>query len=129
MTLLENVVEMWVFEGATLNVAGVILNCSEDMQKEQKDRYIDYLAERVANLDLDKRAMELVLEDLLKTQQEMQETLETLQKEQEKLLKEQDELLKEQDELLTCLEEETCKRMAAEREVQRLNERLTQIGY
>ena len=32
------------------------------MSESQKDRYIDYLADRVTNLDLDKRAMELVLE-------------------------------------------------------------------
>ena len=39
------------------------------MSESQKDRYIDYLADRVTNLDLDKRAMELVLEDFLKAQQ------------------------------------------------------------
>lgn len=47
------------------------LNRNEDMSDDQKDRYIDYLADRVTNLDMDKRAMELVLEDFLKTQQEM----------------------------------------------------------
>ena len=44
-----------------------ILNISAD----QKDRYIAYLADRVTDLDLNKYAMELVLEDFLKTQQEL----------------------------------------------------------
>ena len=41
------------------------------MSADQKDRYIAYLADRVTDLDLDKRAMELVLEDFLKTQQDL----------------------------------------------------------
>lgn len=61
------------------------------MSESQKDRYIDYLADRVTNLDLDKRAMELVLEDFLKTQQEMRESMTTLQANQEKLQSRLDE--------------------------------------
>ena len=41
------------------------------MSEYQKDRYIAYLADRVTDLDLNKYAMELVLEDFLKTQQEL----------------------------------------------------------
>ena len=45
------------------------------MFADQKDRYIAYLADCVINLDLDKRAMKLVLEDFLKTQQELCEEM------------------------------------------------------
>ena len=80
------------------------------MSEDQKDRFIDYLADRVTNLDLDKRAMELVLEDFLKTQREMQKSMAALQADQQKLL--------------SRLDEETRKRKAAERKAQRLDERL-----
>ena len=86
------------------------LNRSEDMSEDQKDRYIDYLADRVTNLDLDKRAMELVLEDFLKMQQEMREEMAALKDGQEKLQ--------------SRLDEETHKRKAAERKAQRLDEQL-----
>lgn len=42
------------------------------MSEDQKDRYIDYLADRVTNLDSDNRAMGLVLRDFLMAQQQMQ---------------------------------------------------------
>jgi hypothetical protein len=45
------------------------------MSEDQKDRYIVYLADRVTDLDLDKRTMELVLEDFLKTQQDLREEM------------------------------------------------------
>ena len=86
------------------------LNRSEDMSEDQKDRFIDYLADRVTSLDLDKRAMVLVLEDFLKNQQEMQKSMAALQADQERLL--------------SRLDEETRKRKAAERKAQRLDERL-----
>ena len=36
---------------------------SEDMPADQKDRYIHYLVDKVNELDLDKRAMELAVEE------------------------------------------------------------------
>ena len=90
------------------------LNRSEDMSEDQKDRYIDYLADRVTNLDLDNRAMGLVLEDFLKVQQQLQEEMATLRSGQEKL----------QSQLI----EETRKRKAAERKAQRLDECLKQAN-
>ena len=80
------------------------------MSESQKDRYIDYLADRVTTLDLDKRAMELVLEDFLKAQQQMLEKIASLESGQKALQ--------------NSLDEETRKRKAAERKVQRLDERL-----
>ncbi len=91
-----------------------VLNRSEDMSEDQKDRYIDYLADRVTNLDLDNRAMGLVLEDFLKAQQQLQEEMATLRSGQEKL----------QSQLI----EETRKRKAAERKAQRLDECLKQAN-
>ena len=84
------------------------------MSEDQKDRYIDYLADRVTNLDLDNRAMGLVLEDFLKVQQQLQEEMATLCSGQEKL----------QSQLI----EETRKRKAAERKAQRLDECLKQAN-
>ena len=86
------------------------INRSEDMSESQKDRYIDYLADRVTTLDLDKRAMELVLEDFLKAQQQMLEKIASLESGQKALQ--------------NSLDEETRKRKAAERKAQRLDERL-----
>lgn len=80
------------------------------MSESEKDRFIDYLADRVTNLDLDKRAMELVLEDFLKTQQQMLDRIASLESDQKTLQ--------------NSLNEETRKRKAAERKVQRLDERL-----
>ena len=80
------------------------------MSESQKDRYIDYLADRVTTLDLDKRAMELVLEDFLKAQQQMLEKIASLESGQKALQ--------------NSLDEETRKRKAAERKVQRFDERL-----
>lgn len=39
------------------------INYSEDMPADQKDRYIHYLIDKVNELDLDKRAMELAVEE------------------------------------------------------------------
>ena len=80
------------------------------MSESQKDRYVDYLAASVTNLTLDKRAMELVLEDFLTTQQQMLDKIASLESGQKALQ--------------NSLDEETCKRKAAERKAQRLDERL-----
>ena len=63
------------------------INRSEDMSESQKERYIDYLADRVTNLALDKRAMELVLEDFMKTQQQMLDKIASLESCQKALQK------------------------------------------
>lgn len=41
-------------------------NRCEDMSNEMKNRYVEYLIERLENAELDNRAMKLVLEDLTK---------------------------------------------------------------
>lgn len=45
------------------------------MSEDQKDPYIVYLADRVTDIDLDKRAMEVVLEDFWKTQQDLRDEM------------------------------------------------------
>lgn len=84
------------------------------MSEDQKDRYIDYLADRVTNLDLDNRAMGLVLEDFLKAQQQMLDKISSLESSHEALR--------------SSLEVETRKRKAAERKAQRLDECLKQAN-
>ena len=42
------------------------------MAKDEKNRYISYLVGKVNEADLDKRAMEAVLQDFLATQKNLQ---------------------------------------------------------
>lgn len=83
---------------------------SEGMSENQKDRYISYLVDRVNEMDLDKRAMELVLEDFLKAKKEMQEELSVMKKRQEQLD--------------SRLDTETKKRKKAEQRVEQLENQL-----
>lgn len=83
---------------------------SEDMSEDQKDRYIDYLADLVTNLNLKNRALELVLADFYKNQQQMFEKISSLENDQKALQ--------------SSLADETRKRKIAERKAQRLDERL-----
>lgn len=85
-----------------------LINYSADMADDQKDRYIQYLAEQHQEHLLTQKAMQLVLEDFLKAQQQMQEEMASLRSGQEKLQSQ--------------LDEETRKRKAAERKAQRLDE-------
>lgn len=83
---------------------------SEGMSENQKDRYISYLVDRVNEMDLDKRAMELVLEDFLKAKKEMQEELSVMKKRQEQLD--------------SKLDTETKKRKKAEQRVEQMENQL-----
>ena len=83
---------------------------SEGMSENQKDRYISYLVDRVNEMDLDKRAMELVLEVFLKAKKEMQEELSVMKKRQEQLD--------------SKLDTETKKRKKAEQRVEKLENQL-----
>lgn len=85
-------------------------NRCEDMSDEMKNRYIEYLIERLENADLDNRAMKLVLEDL---------TLESSQSD-----KKLSEILDKLNDLESMLAEERKSRKLLERENQKLKERL-----
>ena len=57
-----------------------IINYSEDMPADQKDRYIHYLVDKVNELDLDKRAMELAVEEFQGIHNNVLEQLAELQR-------------------------------------------------
>lgn len=56
------------------------VNYSEDMSADQKDRYIQYLVGKVNELDLDKRAMELAVEEFQGIHNDVVASLEELKK-------------------------------------------------
>ena len=64
------------------------INYSEGMADDQKDRYIQYLAEQHQEDELTKRAMELVLEDFMTEMKEMKEQMASIQLSQADLRKE-----------------------------------------
>ena len=81
-------------------------NRCENMSDEMKDRYVEYLIERLENAELDNRAMKLVLEDLTKELSRSNQMLEKLNESQ------------------SLLEEERKSRKSLEREITKLKEQL-----
>ena len=73
-------------------------NRCEDMSDEMKNRYVEYLIERLENADLDNRAIQLVLEDLTKE------------------LSRSNQMLEKLNDLQSLLEEERTSRKSLERE-------------
>ncbi len=55
------------------------INCSAGMAEDQKDRYIQYLAEQNQDLRLTSDAMKLVLEDFMAKMQELEEKMSALE--------------------------------------------------
>lgn len=92
-------------------------DCSEDMSEDRKSRYISYLVDRVNETELDKKAMELVLEDFLHAQQAMKAELAEMRKKQEEI----DFSLELSNSKLT---EEIKKRRKAELEAEKLKAQL-----
>ena len=90
------------------------INYSEGMAEDQKDRFIQYLAEQHREDELTKKAMELVLEDFMARQKELDEKMSVLMSEHSFLKAE----LLEKDRRLK----------AAERENRSLRERLGQAN-
>ena len=81
-------------------------NRCEDMSDEMKNRYVEYLIERLENAELDNRAMKLVLEDLTEE------------------LSRSNRMLEKLNELQSLLEEERNSRKSMERENAKLREQL-----
>ena len=79
-------------------------NRCEDMSDEMKNRYVEYLIERLENAELDNRAMKLVLEDLTKELSRSNRMLEKLNESQ------------------SLLEEERKSRKSLEQEIAKLKE-------
>ena len=93
------------------------INYSEDMPADQKDRYIHYLVDKVNELDLDKRAMELAVEEfqgihnnVLGQLAEMQRSIAEMQR--------------NISEMQTELNEERGKRKRAEAKARKLDQQL-----
>ena len=93
------------------------INYSEGMSDDQKDRYIQYLAEQNQEHILTEKAMELVLEDFVAKQKVLEERMSSFEALQRSQL-EQQQALKDQ------LSEERKKRKTAERKAKTLQEQL-----
>ena len=85
-------------------------NRCEDMSDEMKNRYVEYLFDRLENVELDNRAMQLVLEDLTKE------------------LPRSNRMFEKLNELQSLLEEERESRKSLERENTKLKEQLQSSG-
>lgn len=59
----------------------------EGMAEDQKDRYIQYLAEQYQKTLLTQKAVQLVLEDFMAKQKELKEQIAAVQSEQSELKK------------------------------------------
>lgn len=86
------------------------INYSEDMPEDQKDRYIQYLVDKVNELDLDRRAMELAVEEFQGIHTNVLEQLAELQR--------------SIAEVKTELHEERGKRKRAEAKARKLDQQL-----
>ena len=86
------------------------VNYSKDMPADQKDRYIQYLVDRVNDLELDKRATKLAVEEFQSTFDSVSASLESLKKEMEAVKSE--------------LREERSKRKKAEAKARKLDQQL-----
>lgn len=89
------------------------MNISEVMTAEEQKRYINNLIERINATELEKRAMDLVLQDFLDKQKEYEERLSKL-----------DEMLARVESLKTSIKDEINKRKAAERTAKDLKAKL-----
>ena len=87
-----------------------IINYSEDMPADQKGRYIHHLVDKVNELDLDKRAMELAVEEFQGIHNNVLEPLAELQR--------------SIAEIKTELHEERGKRKRAEAKASKLDQQL-----
>lgn len=95
----------------------VPVNYSEGMSEDQKDRFIQYLAEQRREDELTRKAMEQVLEDFMARQKELEEKMSSL-------LSEQKEMRAEREDLRGRLAEERKLRKSAERKAASLQEKL-----
>ena len=87
------------------------------MTSEERQQQINTLVKRLRELDLEKRAMNLVLHDFLEQREKDVERLSKL-----------DEMLSRVESLKTSIQEENKKRKAAERKAADLEAKLKRIG-
>lgn len=86
------------------------INYSENMAADEKDRFIQYLVDKVNTYELDKRATELAVEEFQSTFDSVSASLESLKKEMEEIKAE--------------LSEERSKRKKAEAKARKLDQQL-----
>ena len=86
------------------------INYSENMAADEKDRFIQYLVDKVNTYELDKRATELAVEEFQSTFDSVSASLESLKKEMEEIKAE--------------LSEERSKRKKAEAKSRKLDQQL-----
>ena len=93
------------------------INSVNLMTSEERQQQINTLVERLRELDLKKRAMDLVLQDFIEQRKKDAERLSKL-----------DEMLSRVESLKTSIQEETKKRKAAERKAADLEAKLKRTG-
>lgn len=93
------------------------INSVNLIASEERQQQINTLVERLRELDLEKRAMDLVLQDFLEQRKKEAERLSKL-----------DEMLSRVESLKTCIQEENKKRKAAERKAADLEANLKRTG-
>ena len=86
------------------------INYSENMATDEKDRFIQYLVDKVNTYELDKRATELAVEEFQSTFDSVSASLDSLKKDMESLKAE--------------LREERSKRKKAEAKARKLEQKL-----
>ena len=86
------------------------INYSKDMAADEKDRFIQYLVDKVNMFELDKRATELAVEEFQSTFDSVSASLESIKKEME--------------DIKTELREERSKRKRAETKARKLDQQL-----
>ena len=110
---LQHIIEQKQALLAREEVSCPALDYSEGMTAEGQKRYINYLAERVRQTELEKRAMKLVMQDFLDQKKADEERLSKL-----------DEVLSRMDSLEESLKDEIRKRKNAEHKVADLTAKL-----
>lgn len=100
------------------------INYCEVMAEDQKDRFIQYLAEQYQEEQLTRKAMELVLEDFMEKQKSLEEQMASLRAQQQDQAVLYRALQARHKELEHELAEEREKRQSGERNVMDLREQL-----
>lgn len=113
MDELQHIIEQKQALLAREEVSRPALDYSEGMTAEEQKHYINYLAERVRQDDLEKRAMKLVMQDFLDQKKADEERLSKL-----------DEVLSRMDSLESKLKEKEHKLRLSERKVADLTAKL-----
>ena len=100
------------------------INYSEDMPADQKDRYIYYLVDKVNALDLDKRAMELAVEEFQGIHDNVLQQLAELKRSIAEIKAENAEMKAENAEMRQEICNEKEKRKRAEAKARKLDQQL-----